>query len=203
MTEFTETQRWQIDHPQRQGSIGMVLTTSAARKPDGWSGHVHVALDFIDPNSQMPGRTTRPKFFQASIGSFPGNPPRLRVEDFRLPTCCRQIGLGTFIWSCIFRALPQDMTRNMLLQGTLTSDDKEIKRTDASGMEVREWRGACPGDAPAVPNIERRNAFWRRMLSEADSALICDANGNGRFEGRFVDPALHPSYQPRFSATLR
>jgi hypothetical protein len=112
----------------------------------------------------------------------------LKVTGFILPPELTQCGIGTFIWSSIYKGLAPSIAGRLRLRGELSAKDATVSHVDASGHLVK-----------GIPNIERRNNFWKRMLDANDHTFKFDKEGNGKFEGRFVDPATNPSYSHAFN----
>ncbi len=151
------------------------------------TGRVSVEFEYRESPFGSPTRVRkfpfRERWFPLDDSSF-----KMHIGDFMLPPelCCR--GIGTLCWSEIHRTLPLPPGFSLLLAGSLS--DKDATMT-----------GNILGKTQTIDNIERRNAFWRRMLDPAHQTLVSDANGDGYFRGRFVDPATHASYTPKAIAT--
>lgn len=134
--------------------------------------------------------------FSASWSLKKGGLAELFVRDFVLPTRLRRRGIGTLCWSLIYQTLATAMVVDVQLHGKLSSVDKTMHdprdNPDFSHID----------DLERIDNIKRRNEFWLRMLDPSDRNLECDAQGNGRFRGRFVDPVAHASYTPELQHSL-
>ena len=194
MSQTARTYR--IDFPWRRPpiDISLVQTNNEASDDVMFRGRIELVVRYDNPNTP-PGQvsTQRYVYKQAFEHRFGRNDFLMRVEDFQLPPCLRRNGLGTLLWSLMIRALPERMQGRTTLTGTLTSVDAVIEETDRDG-HVRLTYAGGTAEPVRVPNVERRNDFWKRMLSPDGLKFTCDDHGNGRFEGRLVDPALHPSY---------
>ncbi|KVH40198.1 hypothetical protein WT01_03390 [Burkholderia cepacia] len=151
------------------------------------TGRVSVEFEYLESRH---GSTARVRKFPFDERWLPLDDAsfQMRIGDFMLPPelCCR--GIGTLCWSEIHRTLPLPPGFSLLLAGSLSNKDATLT-------------GNIPGKLQTIDNIERRNAFWRRMLDPANQVLVSDANGDGYFRGRFVDPATHASYTPKALAT--
>ncbi|MGS0896740.1 hypothetical protein ACVBGC_30035 [Burkholderia stagnalis] len=156
--------------------------------PDAYcSGSVFVGLEYPDPSPRSTASITRSPF-HGKWSCSNGSVFTMHIGDFILPPelCFR--GIGTLCWSLIHRTLPSPPGNALVLAGALSRKDATI--TVCSRGNVRQ-----------VPNLVRRNAFWRRMLDPAGLIFESDANGEGFFRGRFVDPAAHASYTAKAIAT--
>ncbi|MEG2031861.1 MAG: hypothetical protein RR376_14555 [Janthinobacterium sp.] len=161
------------------------------------TGTVRMRASYADPEAvhQPPSRLSY--CYHDDFSDVQGQGLLLRITDFQLPPALTQCGIGTLIWSRIHRALDGAGLLPMQLRGGLSSTDATVRQVDAAGRQVR--RMSHGGFYPAsVPNIARRNAFWKRMLDTAGTRFDCDAAGVGGFAGRFIDPAAHPSYRLPF-----
>lgn len=203
MHPFSSHHCYELTYAERRTPVTITIEVNAYHDSHmGFSGIIRVDATFEDPNCLHDLRTLQSRsLLRAAISTPTEDVPQIRVEDFVLPNCLRQAGIGTFIWSAIFSALPRQISQSVRLSGSLSANDATTPKVGRDGLVVRQCNSLFSGFADvSIPNIARRNAFWLRMLADSDRVFACDAAGNGRFEGFFIDPATHPSYQPTFTA---
>ncbi|NMG29631.1 hypothetical protein [Aromatoleum evansii] len=194
---------YELSYAERRTPVTITIKVNARHDSHTRiSGIICVDATFEDPNDQLDKRTLQSgTLLRAGISTPTEGVPHIRVEDFVLPRCLRQAGIGTFIWSAIFSALPRQISQSVRLSGSLSATDATTPKVGRDGLVFKECNPLYSGFADvSIPNIARRNAFWLRMLADSDRVFACDAGGSGRFEGFFIDPATHPSYQPVFAA---
>lgn len=156
-----------------------VLSFSSSQR----HGRVSIALTYPDPSAGGAEKrhAQSQSWFENSRGEL-----LMCVGRFSLPDALKRRGLGTWIWSMIYRHLPVEVRSRLILTGSLSATDALVPRTDPEG------RPLLGPDGPLLMNqVALRNRFWGRMLSPTETEkppLWCDEAGNGAFRGRFTDP---------------
>jgi len=169
------------------------VTEHRYQSPLTVSGRVMVEVHYWDPNEHPHERVFR---YKEEFGIV-HDKLVLRIIDFILPPALGQCGIGTFIWSAIYRNLDSATASRLRLQGGLSSKDATVTQVDGVGRIARTYQDGI-SSRRTMPNTERRNRFWRRMLSQNERVFVCREDGGGHFDGWFVDPARDPSYGPGF-----
>ncbi len=146
-------------------------------------GRITITVTYPDPSGVGPLRchAQSQSWFQNNLGDM-----LMCVGRFSLPDALKRRGIGTWIWSTIYRHLPEEIRRRIILTGSLSATDAWVSRTDATGHPILDING------PRLINqVALRNRFWDRMLvplAPQKPALWCDEAGNGAFRGLFKDP---------------
>ena len=162
----------------------------------GTCGQVCVSVVYTDPEAPLRARASH--CYREKIFHTQGVGLVLHIIDFKLPSALMQCGIGTLIWSRIYRVLDDAGLLPMQLTGSLSGKDATVCHVNADGLQV--WQDIeGRSELGTIPNTERRNAFWNRMLDTTNRRFDCDAAGRGGFSGCFIDPAAHRSYQPAFT----
>ena len=168
-----------------------------------FAGKVGFKLEFTNPNAPH-GASTAATQSQTFAFSSTGieDSFSVSVSDFRLHPSLLGAGVGTLVWSSLYRALPPNVSERAILRGTLRSEDSTALVVDEAGRILYEEESRSLTRSPLRrSNIGIRNAFWKRMLSDTEHCFECDAEGTGYFRGRWVDPAIRPDWMPGYVLT--
>ena len=185
LTKFMTSKNWIVLGP-KDIEIARLMTSVGGDILEG-EGSISARFDYPDRRSILESSRSTFTYSEKWRAGTDGK-VELRVIDFVLPTRLRRRGVGTLCWSAIHSTLAEALATEILLRGSLSSVDGVMHdpRSNPDFLNL--------GQLEQIPNVERRNRFWQRMLDPVDQHFECDEKGDGWFKGTFVDPAKHESF---------
>ncbi len=150
-------------------------------------GSVTIIIRYSDPGypDRLKYQTLRQSWWKQDEMDF-----KMGITQFTIPVCLRSHSIAQFIWSEIYKGLPEEVRDNLLVFGSMNSGDAFSPITDSSRQILIEQFESQP--KPVMINqIERRNRLWMSILSpdgKTAPVFTCDDKGNGAFSGYIKDP---------------
>ncbi len=185
MTSFILYECWSVKEGKHLCSLGLKFTETQSYRSH--FGRIETILFFRNPENstdKIHRLTNTQSWYKAPEGDY-----HMGITRFSLPPSLQGIGLGSTIWSQIFKGLPDNIKGVLKISGSLNSGDAFTPQTNADGKLIYETMNGVR-KVKLLNQIERRNRFWSGMITHIEKntpTLTCDSSGNGAFKGIFKD----------------